>query len=286
MMECVPLDITVISADDLKNVNLISKMSVYVLVSMSGDPRTKRRTPVDKNCGKNPKWNDRMSFAVDEASLSLHPNLCILFQIRSDRPLGDRDIGEVSVPIRELLDNNDPASDRLVEYQVRTPSGKPKGTLKFSYKFGEKSTALSSANNNYDEPVMAFPAHVGATSVYKPPPVAGYTPPPLYQGAPPYMHPGAYPPPPPGYGYPPPPMYACGPSGYPPAGTYGYPPQSGGYGYPPVVQPPAHQGKKKSGKGGLGLGMGAGLLGGLLVGEMISDVGEVAAYDAAFDGDF
>uniref|UniRef100_A0A5B6YU67 C2 domain-containing protein n=1 Tax=Davidia involucrata TaxID=16924 RepID=A0A5B6YU67_DAVIN len=272
-MEYRPLDITVISADDLKNVNIFTMMDVYVVVSLSmtatttaTDSKTKRKTHIDKDGGSSPRWNHRMKFSIEESTIAQQPNLSLLFQLMSDRFFGDRDIGQVSVPIRELLDSNSSAaaavdnnSERVVDYQVRTPSGKPKGTLKFSYKFGEKFTAQLAAKKA-DEPVTAYP----------PPPGVGYAMPPPGMA-------GAYPPPP-GYGYPPPPPG----HGYPPPPGYGYQPQPqpmAGYGY----MPPQQQKKKKKGSG-MGLGLGAGLLGGLLVGDMLSDAGDMGGYDdAGFD---
>ncbi|CAK9163674.1 unnamed protein product [Ilex paraguariensis] len=277
-----PLDITVISAEGIKDVNTFSKMDVYAVVSITGDPKSKRKTHVDKDCGTSPKWNHRFNFTIDQASLS-GSNPTLHFQLLSDRTFaGDKVIGDVSVPLRELLDKTSKdGGERVVEYQVRTPSGKPKGTIKFSYKFGGKLTQPAEAKKYVDEPVMAYPApaHVGASSAYPPPsPGMGYAAPqpPHGMGYPPSGY-GGYPAPPPRHagGYPAPPPSHAG--GYAPG--YGYQPPPMGYGYPPVQQP--QQPKKKNSK--FGLGLGAGLLGGLLVGDMLSDVGEMASYDAGFD---
>lgn len=280
-MEYRPLDVTVISADGLKDVNLISKMDVYVVVSIADDPTTKRKTQVDKDGGKSPKWNDHLKFNVD----ARNPNVPLVFRIRSDRPLGDKDIGVVTLPMKELLDHPtaDGGGERVVEYQVRTPSGKSKGTLKFSYKFGDKVVAPAppppqmapqEKSKHSDEPVTAYPAQAGASTAY-----AAYAPPQQGYGYPPPQQHSGYPPAA-AYGYPQPPQQGYG---YPPQQHgYGYPPpQQGGYGYPPQVVVQPQQVKKK--KNNFGLGLGAGLLGGLLVGDMISDVGEMGAYDAGFD---
>ncbi|PSS19655.1 hypothetical protein CEY00_Acc11078 [Actinidia chinensis var. chinensis] len=274
-MEYRPLDITVISAENLKDVNLISKMDVYVEVSIGGDPVGKRKTHVDKDGGKSPKWNHRLKFAVGVDVLAANPALPILFKIRSDRPLGDKDIGDVSVPIKELLDAAAADGERVVEYKVRTPSGKSKGTLKFSYKFGDKLAAPAEAQppkskNAGGEAVMAYPAHPGPSAAYPPSAHVGY--------AQPYA--AGYAQPQPGYGYPPP---QPGYGGYPPQPGYGYPAPAPGYGYPPVQAAVQHPKKKKN---NFGLGLAGGLLGGLLVGDMISDAGEMAAYDDGFDAGF
>lgn len=253
-MEYRPLDITVVSADNIKNVNLMSKMDVYAAISIGGDCHT---TPVHNGAGKSPKWNHCLTFFVYESVIK-SSNLYVIFKIMSRRILGDKEIGQVSVPVKDLLDRGD-GGRRVVEYQIRTVSGKMKGTLKFSYKFGEVISPpvpaapppVAVASKASGEPVMAYP----------PPQAAGYPPPP-------YGQPHGYPLQQPGYGYPPQQAYGGG-NGAP---TYG-----GGYG----AVPPK---KKKKGMGGLGLGLGAGLLGGLLVGDMISDVGSYdAGYDAGFD---
>ncbi|OMO68780.1 C2 calcium-dependent membrane targeting [Corchorus capsularis] len=104
-MECRTLEITVISAKDLKDVNLFTKMDVYAVVSINGDHRTAQRTPIDKDCGSNPKWNYIMKFTIEEA-LAQQNRLNLNFRLKSDRQLGDKEIGDVAVPIKELLDQN------------------------------------------------------------------------------------------------------------------------------------------------------------------------------------
>ncbi|MBA0616541.1 hypothetical protein Godav_016583 [Gossypium davidsonii] len=241
------LDINVISAKGLKNVNLIDKMDVYAVVSLKGDSsKQKLKTPVHKDCGKNPNWNFPVKFTVDE-SLAKNNKLSIKFKIMCERILGDKELGVVNVPVKELLDSpGDGGSMKFVSFQVRKPSGKPEGTLDFSYKFGDKVLEPVGKNKGDDhphhQPVTAYPAaHVAAGSSSAGPPPPGY----------------GYPPPPPGYAYPPPP--------------------AGAYGYPPVQQPP-----KKNSKFGLGLGAGlvGGAIGGMLIGDMVSDA---ADYDGGFD---
>nr|GME12740.1 protein SRC2-like [Ipomoea batatas] len=291
-MEQRTLEINVMSAKDLNKVNLISKMDVYVVVSISGgDEKSnqKAKTPVDRLGDTNPSWNSPMKFTIDEAAARQN-RLNLLFKVRCDRALGDKDIGEVWVPIKELLDS--PATGgsgkQFVSYQVRKPSGKPKGQLTFSYQFGEKISvgpALGSGSGSYyppPEPVTAYPV-VGSSSGYAPPRdvPGGPPPPPGGYGQPPTAyHPAGYgypPPPQAGYGYPPHPQAGYGYPPPPQAG-YGYPPQPG-YGYPPVQQPAK--------KNKFGLGLGAGLLGGAIGGMLIGDaISDSAAYDAGYSDGF
>ncbi|CAK9159725.1 unnamed protein product [Ilex paraguariensis] len=298
-MECRTLEINNISAKDLKNVNLITKMDVYAVVSITGGDkkiRQKTKTAVDRNGNTNPTWNIAIKFTVPESTLRQNI-LSLEFKIRCEAMLGDKDVGEVHVPLKELLDSARDGKQQFVSYQVRKPSGKPKGELNFSYKFGEKAAgpALPVAHKA-DEPVTAYPAPpvVGPSSGYGPPPPPSYAagagyPPPEGHAYPPNPYPpprGYYPPPPPpqvaGYGGYPPPVYGGYPPQPPPPG-YGYPPPQVGYsGYPPVQQPP------KKNKFGLGLGAGllGGALGGMLIGDMVSDAAYDGGYDGGFDGGF
>ncbi|KAK8491629.1 hypothetical protein V6N13_060858 [Hibiscus sabdariffa] len=307
------LEINLISAKGLKNVNLIDKMDVYCIISLKGgSSKQKTRTPVDKDCGKNPNWNFPVKFTVDE-SLAKKNNLNVKFKIMCERILGDKELGKVNVPVKELLDSpGDGGSMKFVSFQVRKPSGRAEGSLDFSYRLGEAVAAPVKPEKNkgggdYHQPFNAYPPghtaapvkpekNKGGDDHYQP--VTAYPAGHMAAGSSsgvPYGAPGGYPPPPQaGYGYPPPPHVAAGYGGYPPQGVpppgYGYPPPPqqpgygypppGGYGYPPVQQPP-----KKNSKFGLGLGAGlvGGAIGGLLIGDMVSDA---ADYDGGFDGGF
>ncbi|XP_020589964.1 LOW QUALITY PROTEIN: protein SRC2-like [Phalaenopsis equestris] len=283
------LELTLISAKDLREVNVFSKMTVYALATIAGDRRTQQRTPADHNGGKNPSWNTTLRFPVP-ADPAASNNLVVHVLLRCERTLGDRDVGEVHIPVKELLDGIKEGS-KFVSYQVRKPgSGKAKGVLNLSYKFVDLPVTSApapaakpaegfsayppSAPPREGDPVMAYPAAGASGSAYPPsyPPAGGYPP---HQ---PHGNYAPYPPPPQGnYGYGAPPQAGYGygaPQGY----GYGAPPQQG-YGY--GAAPP------RKNKNNMALGLGAGLLGGLLVGDMISDVGDYdAGYDAGFDDGF
>ncbi|KAI9113736.1 hypothetical protein K1719_014987 [Acacia pycnantha] len=241
------LELNIVSAKDIKNVNRFTKMHVYAVVSIIGDPQHNQvaKTPLHRQAGDSPTWNFSVRFTINE-TLAKQNRLTLLIQLFSHRSiLGDKEIGSVRVTVNELLDRaGDGKSLQHMNYDVRKPSGKAKGVLNISYKFGE---AFATA--------YPPPPHVGSSSM--PYPSA-----PPQQGAP--------------YGYPPPPPYG----GHPPPTQpgYGYPAQPG-YGYPQVQQ--------QARRNNFGMGMGAGLLGGalggMLIGDMISDAG---AYDAGYDAGF
>ncbi|XP_024986830.1 protein SRC2-like [Cynara cardunculus var. scolymus] len=200
-MEYRTLDLTLISAKGLKNATLAGKMDVYAVASISGSFQ-KLRTPVNKGAGPNPTWNFPMKFTVDEAA-AMHNCLTLIVKIKAVGMFVNREQGEVHVSIKELMEGvkSDGRAMQFVSYQVRRPSGKPKGEISFSYKFGEKFSGKA------EEPVMAYPPGraVGSSSGYPPPyateypsrPQAGYAyasyppppPPPVYGGYPPQQPP-------------------------------------------------------------------------------------------------
>ncbi|KAA0049487.1 protein SRC2 [Cucumis melo var. makuwa] len=183
------MEIKIVSARDLYNVNLLMKMDVYVVVKLlvtdaSGKSKPKSAqkfmTPVDKEGGSNPIWNFSVKFSVDEAAVRANC-LTLVFKLRCQRNLGDRDIGEVYVPVKELLDSaSEGKGDSMqhLSYQVRKPSGNPQGVLNFAFRFGENSSS---------GPIKPDPAHFHN-------PVSTY--PPLEPSPVAVSHGGGYPPPP------------------------------------------------------------------------------------------
>uniref|UniRef100_A0A0D6R1X4 C2 domain-containing protein n=1 Tax=Araucaria cunninghamii TaxID=56994 RepID=A0A0D6R1X4_ARACU len=294
------VEISLLSARDLNKVNLFTKTKAYAVAKISGDARSKQRTPADKENSTNPNWNYPMTFTVDD-NLLQQGRLVLEVEIRVEGTFGDKEIGRVIAPLKEFVKSAGKSKGggvEFVSYQVRKPSGKPKGTLNLSVKMGEAGEArnmpssegafqypsfpqAAAAPGSYggasaakaDEPVMAYPAHPppGSSTAYPPPGSSTAYPPPGSSYAyppPPPPHGGAYPPPPPqGYGYPP---YQGGNPGY-------Y------QGYPPVVQPQQQPPRKNKMGMGLGAGLLGGALGGLLIGDMIGDSG---GYDGGYDGGF
>ncbi|PKA58443.1 BON1-associated protein 2 [Apostasia shenzhenica] len=260
------LDLTLVSAKDLKRVNLFSRMRIYAVVSLSSDgPRSRQRTASDIEGGRNPSWNTTLQFTIPAGDPGL---LLLRIYLRSQRLLGDRDVGFVHVPLRDIVAGACHGSKpvQFLSYQVRRPvSGKPKGVLNLSCKLGEPivpSSVYSSlpavavpvpapAKAN-PESAMAYPAYGAPAQPYPP---AGYFA---------AMQPYAY-----GYG---------GVTSALPAG-YGYQPAGYGYKTAPAVKTP------KTGRSGMGIAAGVmgGALGGLLIGDMISDA---SAYDAGYAAGF
>ncbi|AES65152.1 cold-regulated protein [Medicago truncatula] len=145
------LELDIISAKDLKDVNLFSQMSVYAIVSILGDPLNPQitTTHIHRHAGRNPTWNIPVKFAVNE-SLAYYNRLSLEVKLISYRKfLPCSTIGKVRIPLKGLLDNPANAGFQL-SYQVRKKrSRKSKGTLNLSYKFGDR--FLCSGDNKCDK---------------------------------------------------------------------------------------------------------------------------------------
>ncbi|KAK4595762.1 hypothetical protein RGQ29_014024 [Quercus rubra] len=209
------LDISSISAKGLKlkKVSCFSnKMGLYATVSIDGSSNSsEQKTPIDKNGGSNPIWNSPMKFIINDVPAAQQT---VVVKLKAERIIRDKVIGQVHVPMKELLDNyGDSKGENHISYTVVTPSGKAKGVLDLRLKFGDELV-------NYP----TGPGH-GVVDVYQHPPAPAY---------------GGYPPPAPAYGGGYPPALAYG-GGYPPAPAYGgaYVPAPGYGPYMPYAAPAA-----------------------------------------------
>ncbi|KAL4636925.1 hypothetical protein ACB092_03G043500 [Castanea dentata] len=136
------LDMGIIAAKDLKQVNHFFRMDVYALASVQGYNNnlynSLQKTPIDKDGGSNPIWNFPVKFLIDVVAAE-NNCLTLVIKLKADGNFGDKDIGEVHVPVKELLDKYGASNDEMhASYDVRTTlAGKFKGVLNFSFKFGD-----------------------------------------------------------------------------------------------------------------------------------------------------
>jgi Ca2+-dependent lipid-binding protein len=118
------LELTLISAKDLKNVNLIHKLEVYAEVVLSSDPQSKQRTLTDREGTKNPIWNTTLKFSVPAdlgATGTGTGTNTFNIMLRAEHSLGDRDVGEVRIELKEILKTakgDGPTEPKFVSYQV------------------------------------------------------------------------------------------------------------------------------------------------------------------------
>jgi hypothetical protein len=160
------LEVTLQSAKDLKNVNFMTRMEVYAVVTISGDPITRQCTPPDPYGGRYPTWNATLRFAVPPTTTAGGSG-CLHVVLRTERSRGDRDIGEVIVPLDEILAGADydlgPRPQQFAAYKVRkVHRAETRGVLYLSYRLGAVQPRVAphrlATRAADDEPVFAYPA--------------------------------------------------------------------------------------------------------------------------------
>ncbi|XP_076952374.1 protein SRC2-like [Bidens hawaiensis] len=142
-MEYGNLNLTLVSATGVKKSRFTGKSSVYAVafISDATGKHQKQRTNTDKTGDADPTWNLPMKFVIDEEV----SGLTLVVRIKVEGMFGGKDLGEVHVPVKELLEGfkGNGKTAKTVSYQVlRRPSGKLNGVLSFKYKYesGEKFT--------------------------------------------------------------------------------------------------------------------------------------------------
>ncbi|KAM0871594.1 hypothetical protein ACQ4PT_039276 [Festuca glaucescens] len=136
------LELTLVSASDLKDVNMLSHMEVYAAASIYGDPLTRQCTHTDRYGGRYPEWHKTLRFAVPPtAAAASAAGSYLHVLLRTERAFGfdDRDVGEVLVPVADLLAGAcvTGAQRRCASYQVRkVQCVEHHGVLSVSYRLG------------------------------------------------------------------------------------------------------------------------------------------------------
>lgn len=207
------IDINLISARDLNDVNLFFKIKAYAVAWIEGsESYEEKKTRLDKKNGTNPTWNHPCKFMVDEVAL-LQGVLMLDVKIRTVGIFCGQEIGRVSVPLKQFVNPAEDGGLQIVAVErknceVIKPSGKPMGMLNFSVKIGQRTDA-----SNIQQPASAMDYSQQTTQEGNEPVATSSNPPPHESSPPP----------------PPPPPYPQHYQGYPPQG---YPSQ----GYPQLYQ--------------------------------------------------
>ncbi|CAN6206426.1 unnamed protein product [Urochloa humidicola] len=276
------LEVTLLSAKDLKRVNLISRMEVYAVVTLSGDPLTRQCTQPDRYGGRHPSWNTSFRFSVPPtAATATTGSLHVL--LRTERALGDRDVGEVIVPLADILAGGGgdpgPRPPQLASYQVRKVHRcEPRGMLNVSYRLGPIVAPHQAAPPRADDMAAApFFGYPVARSFYGAPLPYAYLP---AAAAAAGGHDAAM-----AAAHPPPTITSSSAGAI---GTYSLPaaayPQAAAAAGHAALPPATNNGKDDGGKPlDFGVGLGAGLVSGAISGIMAADMmSEVAAYNYGY----
>ncbi|KAK7839681.1 protein SRC2 [Quercus suber] len=149
------LEIVIEHAKDLERVHLFQSLKPYPVVSICDDDGNcyydkENKSPVDLNGRSNPKWGTHFDFNIDIVEAQ-QKRLNLIVRLESHRNvscLPGKFIGEVSVGLRELLNDFGEADDKkLVTRSVLNKNRQAQGKLTFSYKFGRP----------HDNPPAALP---------------------------------------------------------------------------------------------------------------------------------
>ncbi|KZV33045.1 hypothetical protein F511_03311 [Dorcoceras hygrometricum] len=138
-MECRKFEITLISAQDLENVRRLGKMKVYARVSIgSGNPEAEKWTPPDRHGESNPVWNFTMKYTICESMIQ-HYNTMLVIKLYCKRKLGDRYIGEMHAPMKQLFhDTKTAGGSSIMTFFVQKGCMNSQGLIRFCCRFGEK----------------------------------------------------------------------------------------------------------------------------------------------------
>ncbi|KAK8944894.1 hypothetical protein KSP39_PZI008201 [Platanthera zijinensis] len=284
------VDLTVLSAKNLKNVNWRhGDLRPYAVAWI--DKSSKSSTKVDIDNDTDPVWDEKITIPLPP-NLSLRDATLYVDIVHAN---ADEDIkplvGSARLPLSEIIDEAGIGGKIDRTLKLKRPSGRPQGKLDLRLSIKEPQRYY----DPYGQPPPAYGQSYGSRDFRDPygAPPGGYP----YGGPPPTGYPYGGPPaaaPPSGYPYGGPPAvappsgypYGGPPAGGPPAGyQYGGPPSGYQYGDSQSAYGQTASGSGKKSKFGMGTGLAvgaaAGVLGGLALAEGVDYVEDKIADDAA-----
>ncbi|XP_010256631.1 PREDICTED: protein SRC2-like [Nelumbo nucifera] len=268
------LDITIVSAKHLKNVNWRNgDLKPYAIFWV--DPDRRLATKPDDSGSTRPVWNERFTLSINVPLQDSILNLEIFHSKPSETPKPS--VGSLRLPLRDLVDSDD--SNRIRTFELRRPSGRPQGKIRIKLAVRERPAPPAP-----DYHVTPPPSYYYSSAPPPPPPASrdyrGYSPSPYSTPIPPPALPPA-PSPAPQYPYG---SYSDPYSGYY-SGYYSQPPppppprpffdRSSNYGGPSGPSAPvdysSYDQKPKGSKMGFGTGLAVGAVAGALGGLALEE---------------
>jgi len=107
-MQLRELEVTIISAQDLKNVTMFGMMTPYAAAWVQ--PNIEVRTPIADKDEVNPTWNARLTLFVDQRILK-QPNAKLHIDIYNPGRFSKKLVGSCSVPLSCLTENDSNGAD-------------------------------------------------------------------------------------------------------------------------------------------------------------------------------
>ncbi|KAJ3668885.1 hypothetical protein LUZ60_010835 [Juncus effusus] len=280
------LEITVVSAKHLKNVNWRSgDLKPYAVAYLHPDRRS--ATKPDDSGSTRPVWNERLSLPLPVPFSPHDPRLLLTLDVFHSKPSETPKplVGSARIPLKDLIDSDNflssADSNRIKTIELNRPSGRPHGKIRIKISIRER-PAPPDPSFQFPPPPSNYPYHYSAPRYSPPPPpqpqhiMPPSYPPPQPSQFPysgysniPYSNPGNYySSPPPYYSAPPPTV----PTPVPPpvreyydrpAGVYGGPSAPVDYNATPGNS--SYDQRTKSGRfGGVGSGIAVGAVTGVL----------------------
>jgi len=125
------IEVMIISAEDLEDVKIFSKMRCYAVAYI--DPEHKTSTRIDEEGEIKPTWNEKLVLDADDKLLST-VWAAITVEIYCHGHIKEKLVGTAGVLISDLLHGGNPKNPldnpiQCITVQVRRPSGRPQGIL-------------------------------------------------------------------------------------------------------------------------------------------------------------
>lgn len=133
------LELTIISAEGLKDVRHVSKMQTYATIQVDGN--AKKSTQVDKRGGVNPVWNEKVWLAMPKDMSGAHSQASeLVIEVVSIGLMGHKVAGEVHIPLREMLKRASSSNEmHYGSYPVTLPfSTSSHGHLHISFRLNNR----------------------------------------------------------------------------------------------------------------------------------------------------
>ena len=110
------LELTLISASNLKDVNFISKMETYVVINLP--PNSEYTSKVDSKGGVNPRWNEAFGLLLPKTLLQRGDSR-IKIEIYTLSTLGPKFVGDVSIPLSDISTSTHYKQTQYKRYPIK-----------------------------------------------------------------------------------------------------------------------------------------------------------------------
>jgi Ca2+-dependent lipid-binding protein len=109
-MEQRELEVTIISAQDLKNASTFGKMTPYAVAWVYSNMKV--YTPIDPKGSVNPTWNAPLKLIVEQRILE-QPNATLNVDIYSYGSFSNKHVGSCSVPLSHFQEMDSEGADTV-----------------------------------------------------------------------------------------------------------------------------------------------------------------------------